>query len=146
MYLLGYACARRCGIRGLGLFILTLALLRRAGKVGIFENGEQLTLLYMAAALHVKLADRRSDLRRNHGLLQRRDYRFYGNGLLDGTTLRPSHLDRDDRFRLFLGATAAGQQSDGREQKRRYGETPHSDNCGKGNSAFHGLVSTPVSV
>src|SRR5208337_5001011 len=48
----------RCGcITRFRLLKFAFALFRGAAKIGVFENRQDLTLLHMAAALYIKLAD-----------------------------------------------------------------------------------------
>ena len=95
---------------GVGLLKLSLARLRLARKVLVFQRGQKLAFPHTVAAPHFEFRDGRRDFGRNRGLLKRINHGFGGNGLRDGRTLRRSNPHSDNRVFLLLFLAAANQQ------------------------------------
>jgi hypothetical protein len=90
-----------------------MRLFRGTGKIGILEFRKELSLFYVSAALHIELADRGSDLRRDNGLLQRKNHRLGRDILLDRAAFGRCNLHRDYWFRLLFRGAATLQEREG---------------------------------
>ena len=144
--LLREAGARRGRIARFGLLKFALALLCGAGKVSVFEERQELTLLHVAAALHIELADGRADFGRDHGLLQRRNHGFGRNSQDDGAAYCRRNLHGDDGFGLFLGSATSGKKRSGSNQQGTGEPALPARRQKSWASVDHGTVSTPVRV
>jgi hypothetical protein len=118
-YRLGNLCGRDGAQVGFGLGDLRLAFRGAGGEIAAFQDGEQLALLDVVAALHEEALHGRRDLGHHRSLVAREEHAISRDDAANCVLRDGGHLDGRGRFRLrFLLFGTGGQQEDGDEQER----------------------------
>ncbi len=110
-HLLGHADRLRGSEIRLGLPVLPLARQGGRDEVPVLEDGEELPLFHVIAAVHEEPPHRRRDFRRDVRLIARIEDRVGGDDAADAAANGRRHLDGDDRrgLRLALSARRGGE-------------------------------------
>ena len=105
---------------GLGLVQHRPAFGGAGGEIAAFQDGEQLSLFDVIAALHQEALHRRRDLRHHPRLVAREEHAIARHDAADGVLGDGSHLDGRGRFDFLLLLFGAGDKKEKRNEQERF--------------------------
>ena len=110
---LGNLCGRDGAQVGFRLGDLRLAFRGAGGEIAAFQDGEQLALLDVIAALHEEALHGRGDLGHHRRLVAREEHAIARDDAANGVLGDGGHLDGGGRFDLLFLLFGAGDKAGG---------------------------------